>query len=51
MINLSVKFMNAYLRAAITQTEIRTAISVVQQYRKLSEALLRASSTEASTRL
>jgi len=42
VLTLTVKFMNTYLRAALNARDIRTAYNVLNQYRQLAEALLRA---------
>ncbi len=39
---LAVKFMNTYLRAALNTREIRSAYNVLNQYRQLAEAMMRA---------
>ncbi len=41
---LVVKFMNTYLRAALNTREIRSAYNVLNQYRQLAEAMVRAPS-------
>ncbi len=39
---LTVKFMNTFLRAALNTREIRSAYNVLNQYRQLAEAMMRA---------
>ena len=39
---LAVKFMNTYLRAALNARDVRTAYNVLNQYRQLAEATVRA---------
>ena len=39
---LVVKFMNTFLRAALNTREIRSAYNVLNQYRQLAEAMMRA---------
>jgi hypothetical protein len=39
---LAVKFMNTFLRAALNTREIRSAYNVLNQYRQLAEAMMRA---------
>jgi len=43
---LVVKFMNTYLRAALNTREIRSAYNVLNQYRQLAEAMMRAPATQ-----
>lgn len=40
LINLVFRFMNSYLRATINAHDVRTAYNVLNQYRKLAEAML-----------
>jgi uncharacterized membrane protein len=40
LVQLSIKFMNTYLRMAINGTDVRTAYSVIHQYRLLAQNLL-----------
>jgi len=42
VLGLVVKFMNTYLRAALNAREIRSAYNVLNQYRQLAEAMMRA---------
>jgi hypothetical protein len=40
LLRLAIKFFNTYLRAAINGSDVRTAYSVIHQYRLLAQALL-----------
>ena len=40
VLELTVKFMNTYLRAALNARDVRTAYNVLNQYRQLAESLL-----------
>jgi hypothetical protein len=40
VLQLTVKFMNTYLRAALNARDVRTAYNVLNQYRQLAESLL-----------
>ena len=40
MVELAIKFFNTYLRAAINGGDVRTAYSVIHQYRMLAQSLL-----------
>jgi hypothetical protein len=42
LVTLSFRFMNSYLRATLNARAVRTAYNVLNQYRKLVEAMLRA---------
>ncbi|MES1205968.1 MAG: DUF2254 family protein [Pseudomonadota bacterium] len=42
VLSLTVKFMNTYLRAALNARDVGTAYNVLNQYRQLAEAMLRA---------
>ena len=48
---LAVKFMNTYLRTALNARDVRTAYNVLNQYRQLAEAMLRAPGPDAVERL
>jgi len=48
---LAVKFMNTYLRAAVNARDVRTAYNVLNQYRQLAEATLRAGDGPSLERL
>ncbi len=41
-LNLAVKFFNTYLRATLNQNDVRTAYTILNQYRLLVEAVMRA---------
>lgn len=41
-LNLTIKFFNTYLRATINQNDVRTAYTILNQYRMMAEALLNA---------
>ena len=43
VVSVSVKFFNSYIRAALNARDVRTAYNVLNQYRQLTESLLRAS--------
>lgn len=48
LIQLVYRFMNSYLRATLNARDVRTAYNVLNQYRKLVEALLRDGNGEAA---
>ncbi|UJR86593.1 DUF2254 family protein [Sandaracinus amylolyticus] len=48
LIRLVYRFMNSYLRATLNARDVRTAYNVLNQYRKLVEALLRDGNGEAA---
>jgi hypothetical protein len=46
---LTVKFMNTYLRAALNARDVRNAYNVLNQYRQLAEAMMRASASASAS--
>jgi hypothetical protein len=51
VLSLSIKFMNTYLRAALNARDVGTAYNVLNQYRQLAEAVLRAGDPQATANL
>jgi hypothetical protein len=48
LVNLVFRFMNSYMRAALNARDVRTAYNVLNQYRLLVEAMLRAANGKAA---
>jgi hypothetical protein len=50
-LELAVKFFNTYLRATLNQNDVRTAYTILNQYRIMAEAVLRAGRSELAVRI
>jgi hypothetical protein len=48
LVELSFRFMNSYLRATLNARDVRTAYNVLNQYRLMVEAMLRAGDSQAA---
>ncbi len=51
VLTLAVRFMNTYLRAALNARDVGTAYNLLNQYRQLAEAMMRAADERANAQL
>ena len=50
-VNLSVRFMNTFLRASINKKDVRTAYNLFNEYRSMAEALMLSGQTELTVEI